>query len=67
MSYAINVSVKNPQQKNDVCLTDLQNRFDLTGNRFQRQVQQLIVSLEEILNLNNSFTNNEKLFSVFNR
>ena len=46
-------------------LNDLHNRFELTGYRFHIQVQQLIVSLEESLNLNNSFSNLETLFSVF--
>ena len=65
MSYAITVRVLKFQQKHDFCLTDLHNRFELTGYRFRRQVQQLIVSLEASLNLNDSFVNLETSFSVF--
>ena len=65
MAYAITARVLKFQQKHNFFLTDLQNRFELTGYLFQRQDQQLIVSLEANLNLNNLFINIETLFIVF--
>ena len=39
------------------CLANFHNSFGLIGYQFRRQVQQLIVSLEAIINLNDSFIN----------
>ena len=54
-----------PRQKHDFCLTNLHDRFELKGYQLQRQVQKLIVSLEEILNPNNSLIYLKNLFSVY--
>ena len=66
MSYAITVRVQMFQQNHDFCLTVFHNRFKRTGDKLQGQLQKLTVSLEASLNINNSFNNLEKLFSVFN-
>ena len=65
MSYAITVMVQIFQHKHDFWLTKLHNRFDLTGYLFQLQVQKMMISLEPIMSLNDSFFNLKQLFSVF--